>query len=84
MSALKAIVAVEMTNAPRVVMLFKFSTTNGLLRPNPDKSEPNRKAKRESRSTGRDRKAPYTSQRLENEVSIKLLKKKWQLSLRNI
>jgi len=40
--------------------------------PNPDKPEPNRKAKRESCSTGRDPKVPYTSQRLENEVSIKL------------
>jgi DNA-binding transcriptional ArsR family regulator len=42
------------------------------IKPNPDKPEPNRKAKRESCSTGRGRKAPYTSQRLENEVSIKL------------
>ena len=44
----------------------------GHLYPNPDKPEPNRKAKRESCSTGRDPKVPYTSQRLENEVSIKL------------
>jgi hypothetical protein len=40
--------------------------------PNPDKPEPNRKSKRESCSTGRDPKVPYTSQRLENEISIKL------------
>jgi hypothetical protein len=40
--------------------------------PNPDEPEPNRKTKRESCSTGRGPKGPYTSQRLENEVSIKL------------
>jgi hypothetical protein len=47
--------------------------------PNPDKPEP----KRESCRIGRGPKAPYTSQRLENERSKSFLKK-WQLSLTNI
>jgi hypothetical protein len=51
---------------PGVVMKLVFEF------PNPDEPEPNRKTKRESCSTGRGPKGPYTSQRLENEVSIKL------------
>jgi hypothetical protein len=61
-----------------LMFLIYFLLINFMF-PNPDKPEP----KRESCGIGRGPKAPYTSQRLENERSKSFLKK-WQLSLTNI